>query len=145
MTSDVNSSLVGWHKMSSSQECIICFLILGVYEIGIRMPFLSNNIGISQTICICLLPVTKLFSAQLPSYCLQCVVILSIPVPPEMQNFQLLYYLARSTGTMDQFFTILTLGQCGGLVRTSVGGHDVMKGLIYNQFCFGKIWSSFKE
>ena len=37
--SDVNSSLIGWHKMSLTQESVICCHICCVYEVGMRIPF----------------------------------------------------------------------------------------------------------
>ena len=49
-----------------------------------------NNTGKAQIICIYMLLITTFASAQLPSYCLQCGLLLLMPVPPEVQHLQLL-------------------------------------------------------
>ena len=41
--SDVNSSLIGWHKMSMNEEWVICCHMWCVYEIGRKIPFPHNR------------------------------------------------------------------------------------------------------
>ena len=88
--SDVNSSLIHWHKMSITQLwIIICCHISCKYENGMGIPFPkqyrygTNHLDMYTTN-------DYFFSAQLPSYCLLCALHSSMLVSPEMQHLPLL-------------------------------------------------------
>ena len=98
---DVDSSLIGWHKMSHSGMNYLLPSVMCSMKLAWEFHF-PNNTDMSQIICICMLLITTFLCSQLPPYCLLCVLVLSMQIPYQIQHLQLFVICHLiSTGPME--------------------------------------------
>ena len=101
----IKSSVIGWQKISIHQEWAICCHVWYVYEIGIRIPFPKQYIYVTYYLH---LYVTNYYTfvCKIPSYFLQCSLILLMPVSPEHNIYSYYNIWPYSTSPMDLFLLV---------------------------------------